>query len=108
MARRVLFHGAMALRGFLVAEWFLFLLNVLDAGFTHFYIASGLATEANPLMARAWDFHPGMFFSVKAFLVIAGIAILHEYRRVRFAHTALALSMGAYAAVVCWHLIHLH
>lgn len=96
----------MALRRFHVAAWLLFLLNVLDAAFTHFYIVKGLATEANPLMAAAWELHPGMFLTVKAFLVITGIAILHEYRSVPFAHTALGVTMLAYAGVVCWHLVH--
>ena len=94
-------------RTFVAAEILLVVLNVIDAAFTHLWLTSGAASEANPLLAMAWDSHPLTFHSVKAALVLGGAAILHQLRWIQAARTAMEALAVAYGAVVAWHLVHL-
>lgn len=94
-------------RGFYLAEILLFVLSVADSAFTHLWLAQGLATEANPLLAAAWGFSPLTFHTLKAALVGGSAAILHHCRAVPAAQLVMGLSTIAYASVVAWHLVHL-
>lgn len=94
-------------RTFLLAEVLLVLLNVADAAFTHMWLANGLATEANPLLAAAWESHPVTFHGLKAGLLFSGMAILHHLRWIGAARNAMGTLAAAYGGVVAWHLAHL-
>lgn len=94
-------------RGFYLAEALLFVLSMADSAFTHFWLAQGLATEANPLLAAAWGFSPLTFHTLKAALVLGSAAILHHYRAVPAAKLVMGLSTVTYASVVAWHVVHL-
>lgn len=94
-------------RGFYVAELLLVLLSTADSAFTHFWLAQGVATEANPLLAAAWELSPLTFHTLKAALVVGSASILHHHRALPAAQRVLGLSTIAYASVVAWHLVHL-
>ncbi len=94
-------------RDFLLGERVVVYFNVLDAGFTFFYLTAGLATEANPLLAAAWAANPLLFLLVKATLVVGGLLILHQWRHRASARTAISAAIATYGAVVAWHLLHL-
>lgn len=94
-------------RDFFLGEQVVVLFNVLDAAFTFFYLTAGLATEANPLLAAAWEAHPSLFLALKAILVGGGLFILHQCRHVPAARAAISAAIVTYGAVVMWHLVHL-
>lgn len=94
-------------RAFRLAELMLVLLNVVDAAFTHVWLSNGLATEANPLLAAAWETHPATFHGLKAGLLFSGMAILHHLRWIAAARTAMGTMAAAYGAVVAWHIANL-
>ena len=91
-------------RAFLAAELTLLVLNVLDAAFTHAWLTSGVAVEANPLLAAAWETHPVTFHGLKVALVFGGAAILHYLQALPAARAAMGLATAAYGGVVAWHL----
>ena len=94
-------------RAFQLAEVLLVVLNVVDAAFTHVWLANGMATEANPLLAAAWETHPVTFHGLKAGLLFSGMAILHHLRWIAAARTAMGTLAAAYGGVVAWHLANL-
>lgn len=93
-------------RSFFFAERLVLYFNLLDAVFTALYLMAGVATEANPLLAAAWDLHPGMFVLVKTTLVGSGLLVLHHCRAASVAQFGLGSAVITYGAVVAWHLAH--
>lgn len=93
-------------QAFYVAETLLLLLSVADSVFTHRWLQTGAATEANPLLAAAWGLSPLTFHALKAVLILASASILHRLREVPAARATLAAATLAYGAVVSWHLVH--
>ncbi len=85
----------------------LLLLSTADSALTHLWLASGLATEANPLLAAAWEVHPATFHGVKAALVCGSAAILHSlHGKTPGARIVMGGAAAVYAAVVAFHLAH--
>lgn len=93
-------------RSFFFAERLVLYFNLLDAIFTALYLMAGVATEANPLLAAAWEIHPGMFVLVKSALVGGGLLVLHHCRAASVARFGLASAVITYGGVVAWHLAH--
>lgn len=93
-------------RGFQLAGILVVVLSAFDSAFTHLWLASGVATEANPIMAAAWSTSPATFHVVKFFLVLFGAGVLHQLRRTPGAQNAMAFALAAYGAVVSWHLLN--
>ena len=56
------------------------IMNLLDATLTVFWLSSGAATEANPLMETLFDIGSVPFVLGKMFLVSAGIHLLWLHR----------------------------
>lgn len=94
-------------RGFFLAEKLVICFNVLDLLFTALYLTLGVATEANPLLAAAWELHPMAFVAAKSLLVGFGLAVLHVCRNRAAAQIGMGGALLVYAAVVGWHVIHL-
>ena len=67
---------------------------------------SGVATEANPLLAAAWSASPFTFHALKLALVVTGAVILLALRRTPVAQTTMALATAVYGAVVAYHLVN--
>ena len=57
------------------------IMNFLDATLTVFWLSSGAATEANPLMATLVDVGSVPFVLGKMFLVSAGVYLLWRHRQ---------------------------
>ena len=79
-------------------------LNVLDAIFTVIWISSGLATEANPMMADVAHTDPGLFVTVKLLLVGLGSFLLWQQRKRPGAVIGIFIVFLAYYFVVLYHL----
>lgn len=94
-------------QSFYIAEALLLLFSVVDSAFTHLWLSTGVATEANPLLAAAWSLSPMTFHGVKALLILASALILHRLRELPVAQTTMATAALTYSAVVSWHLVHL-
>ena len=69
----------------------LLMLNVFDAVATLYWVESGIAEEANPLMAAAFDMGPSAFLFIKITLVHLSVALLW-LRRDLFLSRVLTLS----------------
>jgi len=82
-------------------------LNLLDLLFTVYYIESGLAVEANPLLAAAYNVSPAYFATVKMSLAVLGLTLLYKNRKSALAWTAVRGLAAAYALVAVYHVAHL-
>lgn len=94
-------------QSFYISEALLLIFSFVDSAFTHLWLESGLATEANPLLAAAWSFSPMTFHGLKALLILMSALILHRLRDVPAARAVMATAALTYSAVVSWHLVHL-
>lgn len=92
------------------AEWLtyllgaIFALNVLDALATVFWVSSGLAYEANPLMAELLQVHPGLFALGKLTLVGLGLSLLWRHRDHLLSALSTVVLTVVYLGVVLYHL----
>jgi len=82
----------------------LLVLNALDAVFTSWWVCSGLATEANPVMACALDQGLGAFMFVKLAVGMIVVLVLRGHGHRVIARAGLAAALVAYLAVVAFHL----
>ena len=88
-------------------EWIvraILVLNLLDAVFTMFWIASAQAVEANPLLADLAHRHPFAFVGVKLALVSLGTLLLWRQRRRPTAVVGLFIAFLAYYFLLVYHL----
>ena len=77
--------------------------NLLDALFTYLFLQMNLVTEANPLMAWAYDSSPLSFMLLKLSCVQLGVLLLWAHRHVHAAQVAIQAAAGLYLAVVAYH-----
>lgn len=82
----------------------LLLLNLFDAVFTLLWIYSGLAREANPLLAEIVIRHPVAFALGKLALVGMGSILLWRFRHRPLAVIAIFVGFLAYYLVLLWHI----
>jgi hypothetical protein len=82
----------------------LLVLNVLDAIWTIAEIASGRASEANPLMAGLAHSEPVLFAFVKILLVSLGSYILWQHRQKATAVCAIFVAFMVYYCLLLYHL----
>ena len=82
----------------------LLVLNVLDAIWTIAEIASGRASEANPLMAGLAHSEPVLFAFVKILLVSLGSYILWQHRQRATAVCAIFVAFMVYYFLLLYHL----
>ncbi|MCA9602508.1 MAG: DUF5658 family protein [Polyangiales bacterium] len=94
-----------ALKGLLVGT---LLFNLLDLVLTLVVVLTGLAIEANPVMAEALDAGPLPFSLVKLALVSMGVWIIWRYRHRPAAVFAGGAVFAAYVFVLFVHMKGVH
>ncbi len=82
----------------------LLVLNLFDAFLTMIWVYSGLATEANPVMAEAMGHGPGPFLLTKVALVSLAVVLLWRNREALSARLALVPVAMLYAFVGGGHI----
>ncbi len=80
------------------------LLNLIDGVFTLFWVHSGIAAEANPLMAEALERSPVTFMATKLLLVSLGVFLLFRLLKPTAMRVALTGCVLAYGWVFLRHL----
>jgi hypothetical protein len=88
------------LKGILVA---ILSLNVIDAAVTLFWVSTGRASEANPLMAPLLDVNAVVFVLVKLGLVMLGVLLLWRLRRRPLAVVGIILVFVVYYLALLLH-----
>tara|TARA_R100000657_G_C4579935_1_gene42502 strand:- start:161 stop:481 length:321 start_codon:yes stop_codon:yes gene_type:complete len=94
------------LRRIVKLVYFLAFLILVDLTATLFWVGSGFATEANPIMDFFLQISPLLFVLAKLGLSGAGIWILYYFRK-RFRRKVFAALLGlnlVYIAVFVYHL----
>ncbi len=79
-------------------------LNVIDVVATLAFVSSGVAVEANPIMARALALGPAAFVAIKIAVVTLGALVLWRYARLGLAKLGSVVVCAAYALVVIYDL----
>jgi hypothetical protein len=79
------------------------LLNLIDGALTLFWVNSGVASEANPLMAEVVQ-SPLTFMATKLALVSLGMFLLFRIKRPRVTALAVTGCLAAYTWVFLQHL----
>jgi hypothetical protein len=77
--------------------------NLLDALFTYLFLQMNVVSEANPLMAWAYQSSPLSFMLLKISCVQLGVLLLWLQRHVPAAQVAIQAAAGLYVAVVAYH-----
>ena len=79
-------------------------LNISDALFTLWWVLTGRAREANPLLAHLIDYSPVLFIVVKTGLCSLGLVLLWRLRRRPLAVVGLMIVFLAYYFLLWIHL----
>ncbi len=79
-------------------------LNLIDGVLTLYWVMSGMAVEANPLMDVLLERHPLLFILLKLGLVMMGTYLLWRLRRRAAAVVAIFLVFLVYYWVLLLHL----
>ena len=82
------------------------ILNAVDAVFTVAWVESGLAVEANPVMAMAIAVSPVFFVLTKLVLVNVSVLLLWHLKKHSAAQAGAALCAGVYYALLLFHVQH--
>ncbi len=82
----------------------IFVLNVLDGVLTVFWVSSGLAEEANPLMDELLHMSPALFMIGKLSLVALGSVLLWLNRNQPAAVVAIFCLFLVYYCLLLYHL----
>ncbi len=85
----------------------LVILTLVDLAATVYWVSSGLATEANPILEAVIQKSFLLFAVTKIGLAYFGIFILNRYRSRRLVFRLAAFAVCAYLAVTIWHVIGL-
>ena len=78
-------------------------MNMLDGIFTLYWVHSGIATEANPLLAEI-VYHPLVFVGIKWSLVGLGSILLWKRHKTPLAVIGIVLMFTLYYSIVAYHL----
>ena len=85
----------------------LVILTLVDLAATVYWVSSGLATEANPLLEAAIQ-KSFLFFAItKIALVYFGIFILNRFKGRKLVFRLAIFAVCAYLAVTVWHVVGL-
>lgn len=83
----------------------LFLLNLLDAVLTIYWVHNGVAAEGNHLMASVLDAGYVPFLAVKLTIGAIAAMVLWHWGNLRLARFGLAFALAAYISVMGVHFI---
>lgn len=86
----------------------IFLLNVLDGLLTVYWIFTGQAVEANPLMDNVLHISPGLFMAIKLGLVALGSILLWRLRSSPVAVMSIFGLFIIYYLLLLYHLQHMN
>ena len=89
------------LRGIIIA---ILILNVCDAIFTMFWIETGVATEANPLLRTLVNQYPMLFVLVKTSLVSLGCYLLWRFKYHSTSIIGIFIAFMVYYLLLLYHL----
>jgi Domain of unknown function (DUF5658) len=89
--------------GLLKASFLLFALNLLDGLLTIFWVRTGVATEANALMAGLLDIGDAPFLAVKILMGGLTVAVVALWGNRKVARYGLSLALGAYLGLMVIH-----
>jgi len=79
-------------------------LNLADAVFTIGWVKTGMAVEANPLMANLLSLNPAVFIVTKLGLVVLGLALLDRNRESQAAEIAAVALFLMYYLLLLFHI----
>lgn len=82
---------------------YIFTLNILDAILTIAWIKLGIASEANPLMAKVLSFGFLPFFFIKVLLVAFALGILWKLRDHALSNLTSLIAAVFMTAVIVYH-----
>jgi hypothetical protein len=82
----------------------IFVLNLLDAGFTLVYLSRG-GTEANPAMAHLLSLGNHAFLAQKCLIVALWLLFLTVHKNFRVARYGLWSLLALYAGVLAYHFL---
>lgn len=83
----------------------LFLLNVVDAFLTVYWVRHGYATEGNQLMATLLDLGNFYFILVKVGVGVVAAFCFWNWKEFRLARVGLSVALVLYAGVMGIHLL---
>ena len=82
------------------------LLNIFDAVLTSWWVATGWATEANPLMNRVLELGIGPFLLTKLLVGMAAVMILKAHHRHPLSQIGVVTILAVYVLVFMVHVSH--
>ena len=85
----------------------LVLLTLIDLTATVFWVSSGIATEANPLLEAVIQKSFLLFAVVKIVLAYLGILILRHHKKKRIVFDLAMAAVFVYLGVTAWHVVGL-
>ncbi len=91
--------------GLLQASFLLFGLNLLDGLLTIVWVRSGVATEANALMAGLLDIGDAPFLAVKIGMGALTVAVIAMWGNRKVARYGLSVALGAYLGLMIIHFV---
>ena len=86
-----------------IAAAAILVMNLYDAMMTLLVVESGVATEANPIMAAPLALGPIAFMLAKLGMVSAGVLLLWKLRGSSFAAFGIYSLSGIYTALCIYH-----
>lgn len=89
--------------GLLQASFLLFGLNLLDGLLTIVWVRTGVATEANVLMAGLLDIGDTPFLAVKIVMGALTVAVIALWGNRKVARYGLSVALGAYLGLMIIH-----
>ena len=85
----------------------LVLLTLIDLTATVFWVSSGIATEANPLLEAGIQKSFLLFALVKISLAYFGILILRHHKKKKIVFDLAMAAVFVYLGVTAWHVVGL-
>ena len=88
----------------------LVLLTLIDLTATVFWVASGIATEANPILEAVNQKSQKSFLSfaaIKISLAFAGVLILRHHKKKKIVFDLAMAAVFVYLGVTAWHVVGL-
>ena len=85
----------------------LVLLTLIDLTATVFWVSSGIATEANPILEAVIQKSFLLFAFVKISLAYFGVLILRHHKKKRIVFDLAMAAVFVYLGVTAWHVVGL-
>jgi hypothetical protein len=82
----------------------IWILSLIDALFTIYFIETEQAIEANLLMDFLYSIHPVLFFIIKIFIVSIGLVIIWKLKYRMLSVLGIYFCFIFYLCILCWHI----